>query len=68
MLSLAPRTVFKWSKKKQYEQRKQKKTSSVIDPYKSAIRKEFELTQSTAVNMRWYSVKGEELMQFLQAL
>lgn len=51
MLSLDPRTVSKWSKKKQYEQRKQEKTSSVIDPYKSAIRKEFELTQSTAVNI-----------------
>ena len=47
-LSLHQRTVSKWATSDRYEQRKKCATSSILDPYKPAIRRQVELTQCSA--------------------
>ncbi len=49
-LSLDSRTVIKWAKKKRYESRQVSKRSSILDPFKPAIRQEVELTQCSATH------------------
>jgi transposase len=58
ILSLDQRTVSVWVKKSRYEQRKKREKASILNPYKSAIRKEIELTQCTA-NSIFRSLKNQ---------
>lgn len=51
VLSLDPRTVSVWAKKKRYEQPKKRRRSGVLDPYKSEILKEVELTPCTSASI-----------------
>jgi transposase len=51
LLSLDPRTVSALAKEIRYKQRKKRKKFSTLNPYKSAIRKEIELTQCTAASI-----------------
>jgi transposase len=51
MKGLTRPTILKWTRKDKYENRRGKKTSSILDPYKVTIRTEYALSNTNAAQL-----------------